>query len=307
MITNTNGLRSIEVPHAMGTHIPVLQKEVTEFLKVSDGGTFFDGTVGLGGHSALILNASANNYLYGTDKDSDSLDIARKNLEPFKNRFTLFHSDFKDISSLPIEMNKIDGFLFDLGVSSLQLDNPEKGFSYAQNAPLDMRMNKNQTLSAYHVVNEYSYNQLMDIFQKYGEFKNPTKILQQIIYHRKNKKIENTGELKTIIRKIYPRQKTMDPLSRIFQAVRIEVNQELTGLETFFLTIFNHMKPGSRIVIISFHSLEDRITKTALKTAKEKNLVKILTKKPLMASEEEIKVNPRARSAKLRAAEKLCL
>ena len=232
----------------MPTHIPVLQKEVTEFLKVADGGIFFDGTVGLGGHSVLILNASPNNYLYGTDKDSDALDIAGKNLEPYKDRFTLFHADFKDIDSLPLEMNKIDGFLYDLGVSSFQLDNPDKGFSYAQNAPLDMRMDKNQTLSAYHVVNDYSYNQLMDVFQKYGEFKNPTKILQQIIYHRKNKKIETTGELKTIVRKIYPRQKTMDPLSRIFQAIRIEVNQELTGLGTFFLKLFNHMKPGSRVV-----------------------------------------------------------
>jgi 16S rRNA (cytosine1402-N4)-methyltransferase len=289
----------------MPTHIPVLQKEVSEFLKISDGGVFFDGTVGLGGHSALILNASPNNYVYGTDKDSDALEIAGKNLEHYKDRFTLFHADFKDIDSLPLKMNKIDGFLFDLGVSSFQLDDPGKGFSYAQNAPLDMRMNKNQILSAYHVVNDYSYNQLMEVFRKYGEFKNPTKILQQIIYHRKNKKIENTGELKTIVRKIYPRQKTMDPLSRIFQAIRIEVNQELTGLETFFLTLFNHMKPGSRIVIISFHSLEDRIVKTALNTAKEKNLLKILTKKPLMASEEETKANPRARSAKLRAAEKL--
>jgi 16S rRNA (cytosine1402-N4)-methyltransferase len=289
----------------MPAHIPVLQKEVIEFLKVGGGGIFFDGTVGLGGHSALILSASTNNYLYGTDKDMDSLDIARKNLEPFKNRFTLFHSDFKSIDSLPIEMNKIDGFLFDLGVSSFQLDNPEKGFSYAQNAPLDMRMNKNQILSAYQVVNDYSYEQLREVFQKYGEFKNPAKILQQIIYHRKIKKIENTGELKTLTRRIYPRQKTMDPLSRIFQAIRIEVNQELTGLETFFLTLFNHMKPGSRIVIISFHSLEDRITKTALNIAKEKSQVKILTKKPLTASEEEIKANPRSRSAKLRAAEKL--
>jgi 16S rRNA (cytosine1402-N4)-methyltransferase len=182
----------------MPTHIPVLQKEVTELLKVYDGGIFFDGTVGFAGHSALILNASANNYLYGTDKDSDSLDIAGKKLEPFKDRFTLFHSDFKDIASLPIEMNNIDGFLFDLGVSSFQLDNPEKGFSYAQNAALDMRMNKKQTLSASHVVNDYSYNQLMEVFQKYGEFKNPKKILEQIIYHRKNKKIESTGELKSI-------------------------------------------------------------------------------------------------------------
>ncbi len=287
------------------THIPVLQEEVAEFLRISAGGIFFDGTVGLGGHSALILDASAHNYVYGTDKDSDSLDMAGKNLGSYKNRFTFFHADFKDIESLPIEMNKIDGFLFDLGVSSFQLDNPAKGFSYAQDGPLDMRMNKNQTLSAYQVVNDYSYNQLLDVLQKYGEFKNPARLLQQIVYHRKNKKIENTGELKTIVRKIYPRQKTMDPLSRIFQAVRIEVNQELTGLETFFLTLFNHMKPGSRIVIISFHSLEDRIAKTALNKAKEENLVKILTKKPLTATEEEIKANPRTRSAKLRAAEKL--
>jgi len=287
------------------THIPVLQEEVAEFLRISAGGIFFDGTVGLGGHSALILSASTQNYVYGTDKDSDSLDMAGKNLESYKNRFTFFHADFKDIKSLPIEMNKMDGFLFDLGVSSFQLDNPDKGFSYAQDGPLDMRMNRNQTLSAYQVVNDYSYNRLLDVFQKYGEFKNPARILQQIVYHRKNKKIENTGELKTTVRKIYPRQKTMDPLSRIFQAIRIEVNQELTGLETFFLTLFNHMKPGSRIVIISFHSLEDRIVKTALNKAKKENLVKILTKKPLMASDEEIKKNPRARSAKLRAAEKL--
>ena len=287
------------------THIPVLQEEVAEFLRISAGGIFFDGTVGLGGHSALILSASTQNYVYGTDKDSDSLDIAGKSLESYKNRFTFFHADFKDIKSLPIEMNKMDGFLFDLGVSSFQLDNPDKGFSYAQDGPLDMRMNRNQTLSAYQVVNDYSYNRLLDVFQKYGEFKNPARILQQIVYHRKNKKIENTGELKTTVRKIYPRQKTMDPLSRIFQAIRIEVNQELTGLETFFLTLFNHMKPGSRIVIISFHSLEDRIVKTALNKAKKENLVKILTKKPLMASDEEIKKNPRARSAKLRAAEKL--
>lgn len=290
----------------MKTHIPVLQEEVAEFLQVSAGSIFFDGTVGLGGHTSMILKANPNNFVYGTDKDNESLDIAGKNLETFKNRFTLFHSDFKDLNNLPLpfEINTIDGFLFDLGVSSFQLDNPDKGFSYAKNAPLDMRMDNNQTISAYHIINHYKYNQLVEILKKYGEIKNPTKIVQQIIYHRKNKEIKDTGELKNLIRRIYPQQKTMDPLSRIFQAIRIEVNRELTGLDTFFLELFSHMKSDSRLVIISFHSLEDRIAKSTLKTARENNLIEILTRKPLTASTEEVNANPRARSAKLRAAKK---
>ncbi len=286
----------------MPSHIPVLPKETTELLQASSGGIFFDGTVGLGGHSSLILNASPLNYLFGTDKDQDALDIAAKTLEPFNHRFSLFHSDFRNLGSLPIDTHSIDGFLFDLGVSSFQLDNPDKGFSYSQNAPLDMRMDKNQPLSASQVINHYSYNQLVDIFKSYGEFKNPTKIVQQIIYHRKSKKIESTEELKSLVRKIFPQQKTMDPLSRIFQAIRIEVNRELKDLEPFFLDLISKMKPGARIAIISFHSLEDRIAKSALKKSRDYHLAKILTKKPITASEEELKTNPRARSAKLRAA-----
>jgi len=286
-------------------HIPVLKNEVEEFLIISKGGTFFDGTVGMGGHSSIILNACPKNYLYGADKDLEALAIARKNLEPFKSRFTLFHSDFRNLNSLPINIARIDGFLFDLGVSSFQLDNPEKGFSYSQKAPLDMRMDKNQDISAYNVVNDYNYEELADIFKKYGEIKNPARIVEQIIYHRKIKKIKTTEDLKTIIRKISPKQKTMDPLARVFQAIRIEVNQELTGLEEFFLGLFSRMKPGARVVIISFHSLEDRIVKSALKKARDSNIMKILTKKPVTAGEDEKKRNPRARSAKLRAGERL--
>jgi len=285
-------------------HIPVLKDEVEEFLKISQGGFFFDGTVGMGGHSYGILNACSFTYLYGTDKDNEALDIARKNLESFEGRFTLFHSDFKNLDSLPIEIAKIDGFFFDLGVSSFQLDNPGKGFSYSQTAPLDMRMDKNQTTSATNVVNDYNYEKLVDIFKKYGEIKNPAKIVDQIIFHRKIKKIETTEDLKNIVRRISPKQKTMDPLARIFQAIRIEVNQELIGLEEFFLGLFYKMKPGARVVIISFHSLEDRIAKSALKKAKENNIIKILTKKPVTAGKDEKKRNPRARSAKLRAGER---
>lgn len=286
-------------------HIPVLKQEVDEFLRISEGGVFFDGTVGMGGHSARILNANPDNYLYGTDKDSDALEIAKKNLEPFQGRFTLFHSDFKNLDTLPVDVGKIDGFLFDLGVSSFQLDNPAKGFSYAREAPLDMRMNKDQPLSAYEVVNQYDYETLTGILKKYGEFQNPAKIVDQIIFHRRTKPIENTEELKTVIRRIAPKQKTMDPLARVFQAIRIEVNHELAGLEEFFAALFTKMKSRSRAAVISFHSLEDRIVKSVLKEAKENGILKIITKKPVTASSNEMKTNPRSRSAKLRVGEKL--
>lgn len=289
----------------MFKHVPVLKNEAAEFLNVSEGGCFFDGTVGTGGHSTMILNTNPVNVLYGTDKDSEALETARKNLETFKNRFTLFHSDFRNLRSLPINIKKIDGFLFDLGVSSFQLDSPAKGFSYSKEAPLDMRMDKHQTLSAYDVVNGYSHEKLMETFKKYGEFKYPAAIVDQIVFHRKTKKIENTEELKQMVRKVAPKQKTMDPLARIFQAIRIEVNRELTGLEEFFPQLLYTMKPGARIVIISFHSLEDRIVKSVLKKAKESKIIKILTKKPVTAEEKELEINPRSRSAKLRAGEKL--
>lgn len=290
----------------MPGHIPVLKNEVADLLNITEDGIFFDGTVGLAGHSTAILNANPANYLYGTDKDSETLDIARKNLEPFNGRFTLFHSDFRNIKNLLplIDITKIDGFLFDLGVSSFQLDNPGKGFSYAQDAPLDMRMDKNQTLSAFDVVNDYTHEQLTDIFKRYGELASPARIVDQIVFHRKAKKIENTGELKTIIRRVAPQQKTMDPLARVFQAIRIEVNRELAGLEEFFNDLFNMMKPGARVVIISFHSLEDRIVKTTLKRARDKGIMEILTSKPITARESEVKMNPRSRSAKLRAGER---
>lgn len=290
----------------MPEHVPVLKNEVAELLNITKEGVFFDGTVGLAGHSAAILNACPTNYLYGTDKDSEALEIAGKNLEPFNGRFTLFHSDFRNIKDLllPMDIAKIDGFLFDLGVSSFQLDNPGKGFSYAQDAPLDMRMDKNQTLSAFDVVNNYSHEQLTDIFKRYGELDNPARIVDQMVFHRKAKKIENTGELKTIIRRVAPQQKTMDPLARVFQAIRIEVNRELTGLEEFFDNLFNMMKPGARVVVISFHSLEDRIVKSTLKRARENDIMNILTPKPITAQESEVKMNPRSRSAKLRAGER---
>jgi 16S rRNA (cytosine1402-N4)-methyltransferase len=286
-------------------HVPVLVNEVVTFLNAAKVGIFLDGTVGLGGHCAAILNASPHNYLYGTDKDCESLDIAKKKLEEFSGQFTFFHSDFKHLETLPIKIDKIDGFLFDLGVSSFQLENPDRGFSYSREAPLDMRMDKSGKISAYDVINDYNYDELYDVFRKYGEIENPTRITEQIVFHRKQKKIESTDDLKRIIRRIAPKRKTMDPLARVFQAVRIEVNQELTGLEAFFSKLVHSVKPGSRIVIISFHSLEDKIVKSVFKTAKQDHLIKLLTKKPLAAKKDELQMNIRARSAKLRACEKI--
>ena len=286
-------------------HIPVLLKETIDFLGASGGGLFFDGTLGLAGHGAAILGANPANHLYATDKDQDIIDRAREKLSTFPHRFTLFHSDFKELASLNIEMEKIDGFLFDLGVSSVQLDDPQKGFSYAREAPLDMRMNKTQEFSAADIVNDYSHQQLSEIFKNYGEFRDPSPLVHQLIYHRREKRIETTEELKTIVRRVWPQRKTMDPLARVFQALRIEVNGELAGLEDFILRLCQAIKPGARVVVISFHSLEDRMVKNAFKRAKQNDWVDILTRKPVIACPEEIGKNPRSRSAKLRVAQKI--
>ncbi|MCK4764824.1 MAG: 16S rRNA (cytosine(1402)-N(4))-methyltransferase RsmH [Candidatus Aminicenantes bacterium] len=284
--------------------MPVLVNEVVELLRAAEGGIFFDGTVGLGGHSAAVLEAAPGNFLYGTDRDIEALELTRERLAGFSGRYEFFKADFREIESLPIEIGKIDGFLFDLGVSSFQLDEPGRGFSYSQSAPLDMRMDKEQSLTACEVVNSYSYRELCEILKKYGEIGGPVKIVEQIVFHRKNKRIESSADLKEIVRRIYPRKRTMDPLSRVFQALRIEVNRELAGLEDFFIELFPKMKTGARIVIISFHSLEDRIAKNALRKGKEAGLIEILTKKPITASEVEKAENARSRSAKLRGGRK---
>lgn len=287
------------------SHIPVLKSEVIEYIAAGRGGVFLDGTVGLGGHSAAILDAAEGNYVYGTDKDTEALAFARRRLAAYSNRFSLFQADFRQIESLPVQLSKVDGFLFDLGISSYQLDDPARGFSYARETPLDMRMDRAQKLTARQVVNHYSYEALSRILKNYGEFKDPARLTQQIVFHRKQKEIITTADLKEVVRRICPRRPSMDPLARVFQAIRIEVNRELDGLERFFIELIGSMKPGSRIVIISFHSLEDRIVKSVFKQARESRAVEILTRKPVTPGEEEAKANLRARSAKLRAAEKV--
>ena len=286
-------------------HVPVLEKEVMEFLKVDKGSYFLDGTLGMGGHTKAILSTNKNAFVYAIDRDRESIEKASKNLNKFKNRIKLINDNFKNIINQSLPFEKIDGYLFDLGVSSFQLDNPDLGFSYSKDSPLDMRMDRTQTLTAEKVVNEYPYAELVRVFKEFGEFRRPEKLVKEILITRKRKRIKTSKELKEVVRNLYKRRKTMDPLARVFQAIRIEVNKELEGLDKFLYTLSQKMKRGARIVVISFHSLEDRIVKRSFKKSAEDGYLKILTKKPVIPTEEEKKNNPRSRSAKLRAGEKI--
>ena len=282
-------------------HVPVLEKEVMEFLEVEKGAYFLDGTLGMGGHTKAILSNNKNAFVFAFDMDQESIKMALKNLSNFKDRIKAIHDNFKNIFNHSLPFNKIDGYLFDLGISSFQLDNPEMGFSYSKDSPLDMRMDKTQELTAEKVVNDYSYNELIRVFKEFGEFKNPERLVKEILLTRKRKRIRTSGELKEVVRTLYRKRKTMDPLSRVFQAIRIEVNRELEGLDSFFYTLFSKIKRGARVVVISFHSLEDRIVKNSFRKAAKNGYIRILTKKPVMPSDTEKKINPRSRSAKLRA------
>ncbi len=286
-------------------HIPVLEREIMEFLRVESGRYFFDGTLGMGGHTKAILSANSNAMVYAVDRDRESIKIASSNLMEFKDRIKIIKANFKEIFNLSLPLKKIDGFLFDLGISSFQVDNPEYGFSYAKDSPLDMRMDKEQELTAEIVVNDYSYNELIRVLRDYGEFKKPERLVKEILLARKKKRLKTSRELKEVIRSIYKKRKTMDPLARVFQAIRIEVNRELSELGEFFLKLSQEMKKGSRIAVISFHSLEDRIVKRSFKKAAELGLLKIITKKPIAPSQEEKDKNPRSRSAKLRVGERI--
>ncbi len=276
-----------------------------ELLAVEKGKYFFDGTLGLGGHTKAILARNRKAFVYAVDRDELSIKKALVNLDKFKNRVKMIKANFKEIFNLSLPLKKIDGFIFDLGISSFQSDNPDLGFSYSKDSPLDMRMDKGQQLTAEIVVNDYSFSELVRVFRDYGEFRKPEKLVKEILLARKRGRIRTSKELKEVIRAIYKRRKTMDPLARVFQAIRIEVNRELEGLGDFIYKLAFEIKKRSRIAVISFHSLEDRIVKRSFKKAAEDGFFKILTKKPIVPAENEIKQNPRSRSAKLRVGERL--
>ncbi|MFQ6069291.1 MAG: 16S rRNA (cytosine(1402)-N(4))-methyltransferase RsmH [Candidatus Aminicenantales bacterium] len=293
-------------------HTPVLLEESMNYLKIERKGTYIDCTLGLGGHAVEILKRNPEAKLIGFDIDEASLLKAKENLLPYRERVELFHSDFRYIPDLNLRFSEIRGVLLDLGVSSFQLDSPQRGFSYNINGPLDMRMDLRNKTTAYKVINKYSEHQLRRIFREYGEIRNTRRLVDEIIKRRKAKKIATTGELRQLVEKIFrwrPQKGKTHPAAKVFQALRIEVNQELKSLSNFLERLIHLVPHQTRIAAISFHSLEDRIIKhTFVRLSAPANgnrLLTVLTRRPVTPSPEEIALNFRARSAKLRVAEKV--
>lgn len=306
-------------------HKSVLLDETIKGLNIREGKIYLDGTLGGAGHSSEILKRlKGSGLLIGIDQDIEALEVAKERLTDYKNVefFNLNYINFeKALDELGID--KIDGVLLDIGVSSYQFDNPERGFSYRFDAPLDMRMDQDLEISAKDIVNTYSESEITRIIKDYGEEKWASRIAKFIVEERKKKDIETTFELVEIIKNAIPasaRRNGPHPAKRTFQAMRIEVNRELDVLKDSIERFVYRLNPGGRIAIITFHSLEDRIVKNAFKylekdcicppsspicTCDKKKEIKILTRKPITASDEELKENKRSHSAKLRIAEKL--
>lgn len=307
-------------------HVPVLYDEVMQALDIKPDGIYVDGTVGGGGHSSGICERlSKEGHLIAVDRDTAALEAAEKRLSKYECKKTFVHANYSELDKIAEAASgrKVSGILLDIGVSSFQLDNAERGFSYMHDAPMDMRMNEDDSFTAYDVVNSYSASELTRIIKEYGEERWASRIAEFIEKARKEKPIETTGELVEIIKHAIPasaRREGPHPAKRTFQAIRIEVNAELEHLKKAVAEMPDLLKVGGRLAIISFHSLEDRIVKNEF----DKRLnpctcpkefpvcvcgkttdVKKISRKPIVASDEELEINPRARSAKLRVIEKI--
>ena len=306
-------------------HIPVLLHECIENLNIRPDGVYVDGTLGMGGHSEQIAGRLTTGTLIGIDRDETAIARAGARLAPFRDRVRLVHGNFRDTAAIldRLGIDAVDGMLFDLGVSSPQLDETQRGFSYMHDAPLDMRMDATSGLSAWNVVNEWPESELKRILYEYGEERYAPRIAGAIVRARAQQPIATTLELVDVIRSAMPgaalREK-QHPAKRSFQAIRIAVNDELGELPPMLKAAAELLRPGGRLAVITFHSLEDRIVKNAMAEAAKgctcppnfpvcvcgnKPKIEILTKKPIIATREEVEENPRARSAKLRVAEKL--
>jgi 16S rRNA (cytosine1402-N4)-methyltransferase len=290
-------------------HVPVLTAEVLQHLRPENGGVFLDCTVGLGGHSRALLAAGATRII-GLDRDADALDRARQNLAPWVDRVDLVHADFRSIDVVldRLGIALVDGALADLGVSSLQLEASGRGFSFQRDERLDMRMDRGNGQSAADFLAQSTERELADAIFRYGEERYSRRIARAIVTARRQSPIETTGRLASIVRRVIPRsgRVRIDPATRTFQALRIWVNQELEGLDRFLEAAARRLRSHARLVIITFHSLEDRIVKHTLRALERGDLaIKVLTRKPTVPSEEEIGRNPRARSAKLRVVERV--
>ncbi|HKM28405.1 MAG TPA: 16S rRNA (cytosine(1402)-N(4))-methyltransferase RsmH [Anaerovoracaceae bacterium] len=307
-------------------HRSVLLNETVNNLKIKPGGVYVDGTLGGGGHASAVCEClSPDGLLIGIDRDTDALEAAKTRLASYKCRKEFIQSNYSDIKYVIAELgiDKIDGAVLDLGVSSFQLDNKERGFSYMQDAPLDMRMSRDDSFTAYDVVNTYDERELFRVINRYGEEKWASRIAKFVVQARQTKPIETTFELVDIIKAAIPASARRDgphPAKRTFQAIRIEVNDELGQLERAIEEFCDCLAPGGRLCVITFHSLEDRIVKDIINRRvnpctcpKEFPVcvcgkvadIKKISKKPIIPTDEELEENPRSRSAKLRVAEKL--
>lgn len=306
-------------------HVSVLLEECIQGLNIRPEGTYVDGTLGGAGHSSRIAAELTTGTLVGIDRDTVALTAAKERLAPWMDRVRLFHGNFCQLEQAldSFGISGVDGILLDLGVSSPQLDDGQRGFSYMADAPLDMRMNGEDTLDAHFVVNHYSYEELKKILYEYGEERYAPQIASAICRRREEKEIETTLELVDIIRSAMPAsalREKQHPAKRTFQAIRIAVNDELGSVAKVMEAAIPRLNPGGRLAVITFHSLEDRIVKNAMASAArgctcppnfpvcvcgKKPQVKLITRKPIVSGQEELDRNPRARSAKLRICEKL--
>ncbi len=291
-------------------HKPVLLEEVISFLLPYQDEIIVDATVGEGGHSEVILTRVKPSILIAVDRDIEILQKARERLSGFSN-VKFLYGNFATLSLLLKKegINEVSAVLMDLGISSFHLENPDRGFSFTVNGPLDMRLDRvGEKLTAYDIVNDFSEKRLYELIKEFGEEKWAKKIARAIVEKRKESKIKTTKELADIVASVIPRKywpKKIHPATRTFQAIRIAVNKELESLKMGLKSALEVLKPGGRIIVISFHSLEDRLVKHTFKNFEKKGLGKVLTKKPILPSKAEITENVRARSAKMRVFEKI--
>ncbi len=306
-------------------HIPVMAKEALDFLQCKPGGIYVDATVGLGGHAQAILEKiQPGGMLIGIDRDKESIEKAYARLKPFGESFRLFHDNYKNLSLIlnNLERNSVDGILLDLGVSSYQLLTPERGFSFQSDVMLDMRMDRSQQWTAADLVNNMSESELADIIYRYGEERLSRRIAAAIVQEREKAPITRCSQLAAIISRVFRIRghQAIHPATRTFQALRIAVNEELDGLEELLSEAFSFLKPGGRMAVISFHSLEDRIVKRTFRklagqcvceappelcTCPRQAVASILTSRPMTPGPEELSINARARSARMRSVERI--
>jgi 16S rRNA (cytosine1402-N4)-methyltransferase len=292
----------------VAAHEPVLLPEAIDLLDPARGGVFVDCTVGLGGHSRALLEAGATR-LIGLDRDRDALAIAAETLRPYADRVELVHADYRDLGRVLDErgLPAVSGTLADLGVSSMQLDDERRGFSFRRDEPLDMRMDQSQGPSAAELLRTADEGELADVIFQFGEERHSRRVARAIVAARREAPIETTGRLAAVVRRAVPHHgyQRIDPATRTFQALRIWVNRELDGLDAFLGDATRRLLAGARLAVITFHSLEDRIVKHTFRALEKTGEgLRILTKRPVTPAGDEVARNPRARSAKLRAIER---